>query len=255
VTRKLLTAAASAACLIALASCADSPEPENAEQAPDAQEQEGTGEAPEPGDMPEMPEPDVGDVPDVVATVNGTDLSGEDFITLYQVQFQQMAMQSQMSGQEPDQEQLRAQTLDSMIDSELLVQDAQDRGYEATDDDVQNLLEETANANQMGSVDELVEAYGAQGITEAQLRDDAQTQILVEELIDNDIEVAEPTEDEVVELYETMGLGEGEGEEGGYSLDEIRPELETQIRNQNRGEAVNAHVADLREGADIDTHM
>src|SRR5690625_7577185 len=77
-----------------------------------------------------------------------------------------MAMQWPMPGQVPDREHLGAQTLDSMIDSELLGQDAQDRGYEATDDDVQNLLEETANANQMGSVDELVEAYGAQGITE-----------------------------------------------------------------------------------------
>src|SRR5690625_4816979 len=247
VTRKLLTAAASAACLVALAACADSPEPEGAEQAPGVEQ---PGETPE---MPEMPEPDVEDVPDVVATVNGTDLTGENFITLYQIQFQQMAMQAQMSGEEPDQEQLRTQTLDSMIEAELLVQDAQDRGYEATEDDVQNVLEQTATANEMASVDELLEAYSAQGIPEEQLRDDAQTQILVEELIENDIEVAEPTEDEVAELYDYMGLGEGE--ENGYSLEEIRPELEAQILNQNRGEAISAHVAELREDAEVESYL
>lgn len=203
--------------------------------------------------MPEMPEPDVDDVPDVVATVNGTDLTGEDFTTLYQVQFQQMAMQAQMTGEEPDQEQLRGQTLNAMIDSELLVQDAQERGYEATDDDVNNVLEQTAESNQMSSVDELLDQYAEQGITEDQLRNDAQTQLLVEELIENDIEVAEPTDDEVEALYEQMSAGADEGND--YSLDEIRPELETQIRNQNQSQAVGAHVEDLREDADVQTNM
>lgn len=203
--------------------------------------------------MPEMPEPDVDDVPDVVATVNGTDLTGEDFTTLYQVQFQQMAMQAQMTGEEPDQEQLRGQTLNAMIDSELLVQDAQERGYEATDDDVNNVLEQTAESNQMSSVDELLDQYAEQGITEDQLRNDAQTQLLVEELIENDIEVAEPTDDEVEAIYEQMSAGADEGND--YSLDEIRPELETQIRNQNQSQAVGAHVEDLREDADVQTNM
>lgn len=250
VTRKLLLASASAITLFALAACngetPQEPTPEDPEGAP----------APgveEPGEMPEMPEPDVDDVPDVVATVNGTDLTGEDFTTLYQVQFQQMAMQAQMTGEEPDQEQLRGQTLNAMIDSELLVQDAQERGYEATDDDVNNVLEQTAESNQMSSVDELLDQYAEQGITEDQLRNDAQTQLLVEELIENDIEVAEPTDDEVEALYEQMSAGADEGND--YSLDEIRPELETQIRNQNQSQAVGAHVEDLREDADVQTNM
>ncbi|MGC0274443.1 SurA N-terminal domain-containing protein [Pseudactinotalea sp. Z1739] len=249
-TRKLLATAATAAALIALAACSESapqdPGPEDAE-APGVEEQDGMPE------MPEMPEPDVADVPDVVATVNGTDIAGDEFVTLYQMQFQQMAMESQASGQEVDQDELKSQTLNSMVDSELLVQDAHERGYEASEEDVEALLEQTATSNQMESVEELLGVYAEQGVTEEQVRDDAQTQLLVQELVENDIEVDEPTDEEVVELYESMGLGEDE--ENGYELEEIRPELEAQVRNQNRSEAVGAHVDDLRSDAEVQTYL
>ena len=249
-TRKLLATAAMAAAAITLAACSESapqePGPEGAE-APGIDEQ---GEMPE---MPEMPEPDVSDVPDVVATVNDSDITGEDFITLYQLQFQQMAMESQMTGEEPDQDAMKDQTLSAMVDSELLVQDAQARGYEATDENVETLLEEAAATNQMDSVDELMQVYADQGVTEDQVRDDARTQILVEELIENDLEVAEPTDDEVEALYESMDL-DAQSEDG-YSLEEIRPELENQLRNQNRGEAMQAHLAQLHEDAEVRLHL
>ena len=248
--RKLLIASASAITLFALAACNGETPQDSAPEDTDGAPVPGTEEQ---GEMPEMPEPDVDDVPDVVATVNDTELTGEDFVTLYQVQFQQMAMQAQMTGEEPDQEQLRSQTLNSMIDSELLVQDATERGYEATDDEVNEMLEQTAQSNQMESVDQLFDQFAEQGITEEQLRNDAQTQLLVEELIANDIEVAEPTDDEVEALYEQMNAGAEGGED--LSLEEIRPELETQIREQNQSQAVGAHVEDLREGADVQTNM
>lgn len=105
----------------------------------------------------------------------------------------------------------------------------------------------------MESVEELLGVYAEQGVTEEQVRDDAQTQLLVQELVENDIEVDEPTDEEVVDLYETMGLGEDE--ENGYELEEIRPELEAQLRNQNRSEAVGAHVDDLRSDAEVQTYL
>lgn len=251
-TRKLLAAAAIAATAIALAACGESAPEETAPQDPAPQDAEVPG-MDQQGEMPDMPEPDVADVPDVVATVNDIDITGEEFVALYQMQFQQMAMESQMTGEEPDQDAMKDQTLNAMIDSELLVQDAEARGHEATEEDVEAVLEETAAANQIESVDELMEVYAEQGVTEELVRNDARTQILVESLIEDDLEVAEPTDEEVEEFFESMDMGAEEETE--VSLEEARPELEDQLRNQNRGEAVQAHVGDLREGAEVQTHL
>ncbi|MGO3289818.1 MAG: SurA, partial [Brachybacterium sp.] len=41
------------------------------------------------GEQPQMPEADVSDVPDVVATVNGEDITKDEFTAIYEGQFQQ----------------------------------------------------------------------------------------------------------------------------------------------------------------------
>lgn len=244
-TRKLLATAALAAAAITMAACADSTPPDPQDAEPPALDEQAPA--------PDMPEPDVQDVPDVVATVNDDEITAEHFTTLYQMQFEQMVMEAQMAGAEPDQDEMKDQTLQAMIDSQLLVQDAQDRGHEASAEDVDTLLEETATANQIGSVQELLDVYAEQGVSEELVRDDARTQLLVEALIENDLDVAEPTDQEVTELYDSLDQ-DAQGEES-MDLEEIRPELENQLRNQNRGEAVQAHLGQLRDDAEVHTHL
>src|SRR5699024_9037126 len=74
----------------------------------------------------EMPEPDLEGMPDIVADVNDGEVTKEDFEATYQQQFQQMAMQAQMSGQnmdEIDQDELKEQTADGLVGQELLMQE------------------------------------------------------------------------------------------------------------------------------------
>src|SRR5699024_12343092 len=66
----------------------------------------------------EMPEPDLEGIPNIVADVNDGEVTKEDFEATYQQQFQQMAMQAQMSGQnmdEIDQDELKEQTADGLV--------------------------------------------------------------------------------------------------------------------------------------------
>lgn len=265
-SRKLLTSLALVGALLGVAACSegsnDTEGPEAPEGAPLAPEEgEDGGMLPgEDGEMPDMPEADVSDVPDVVAEVNSEEITGEEFVSVYEGQFEQMAMQAQMTGEEVDQDSLRTQTLESMVGSELLVQDAQASGHDVTDTDVEQLLEETAETNGMGSVDELLAAYAEQGIEEEELRQDAETQVLVNKLI-GDLDVAEPTEEELEALYEQALAQQppAEGEDGEQaeepSFEEMRPELEEQANAQKENEAVMAHVEELREGADVETYL
>lgn len=266
-SKKLLTSCALAGVLLGVAACGDAPEEgadadTTAEAEQGAEEQGAEGEA---GAEGEMPEPDTSDIPDVVAEVNGEEISGEDFAAFYESQFQQAVMQSQMSGEEPDEDAIKEQSLESMIGNELLIQDAEDSGYEASEDDVEALLEDTAEQSGMESVDDLIAAYEEQGMDEEQLREDAQNQVLIDQVVE-DINVEEPSEEELRDYYDqSVGQqappeeGAEEGAEGeapeAPEFEDVKDELEDQLTSQKQGEAAQAHVDELREDADVETHL
>ncbi len=256
--KKLLTGAAVTTLLLGLAACDQDAEPDaGATQDADAEGQE----APLGEEDMEMPEPDTEDIPEVVATVNGEEISDEEFIPLYEQQFQQLAMQSQMSGEEPDEDMIREQTLDGLISTELLLQDAAARGFEASEEEIDELLQETAEQGGMESADELVEAYEEQGESEEDLREDAANQVRIDKVID-DLEVPEPSEEELEEAYEEMEaqqemMAEAQGGEAEElpPFEEVRDELEEQVAAEDENEAAMEHVEQLREAADVETHV
>jgi peptidyl-prolyl cis-trans isomerase SurA len=285
--RKLLTSVALVGSLIGLSACgaadsepttastagASASQGAQAQQDPQAQQEGGTQDAQAQGQdeagasQPAMPEPDLEGIPDVVATVNGEEISGKDFSGVYESQFQQMAMQAQMSGQELDQEALKEQTLDSMVGSELLVQDAEANGHEATDQDVDALLEETVKAQQLGSVDELMAAYKERGFAEEQVRSDARKQVLMTAAIE-EIDIPEPTEAELKELYDQAAAaqppaqggegGEGSGQDASAqtpSYEELKPQLEQQVTAQKQNEAIMKRMEQLRQDADVEVRL
>ena len=252
-SRKLLTSLALAGSLVVVAACSDSPDDtEGQEQTPP----EDGGMLPgEDGEMPELPEPDVEDIPDVVASVNDAEISGDEFTVAYQAQFDQMAMQAQMTGEEVDQDALKAQTLETMVGTELIIQDADDRGHEATDEEVEQLLQDAATSNGMESTDELIAAFEEQGMSEDELRQDANSQVLINKVVD-DLEVPEPTDDEIEALYEQYSKQqppvEGAEDTEPPPLEEMRDQLEQEITSQNQNQALGTHVEELREDANVE---
>ncbi|NYJ16356.1 SurA N-terminal domain-containing protein [Nesterenkonia sandarakina] len=264
-SKKMMTTGFALAGVLALAACSDAPAADDGDANAQEQSAEAGAESPEAGaEQPEMPEADTSDIPEVVAEVNGEELSGEDFTVLYESQFQQMAMQSQISGEEPDQDQLKEQTLESMIGNELLLQDAEDEGYEASSEEIEAIISDAAENVGMESSEEFIEAYEDQGMDEEQLRQDAESQVLINQVLD-DLEVPEPSEDELRELYdEAVAAQEDapspEGAEGAEeaempSFEEARDDLETQATDEARNEAAVAHVDDLRSDAEVTTNL
>src|SRR5699024_4882565 len=116
-----------------------------------------------------MPEPDLDNIPDVVAEVNGEDISGEEFSKNYESQFQQLAILSLMTVEETDKEALKQQTMDMTINSELLVSKAEDESNTDSDDDVYDYLVDMAEENGMDSSDDLMEEFEFQGLDEVQV--------------------------------------------------------------------------------------
>ncbi len=274
-SKKLLTSVALVGSLFGLAACgggdtggsAEADGSQGASAGASQPASEGAQAAPEDA-QPSMPEPDVENVPDVVATVNGEEITGEEFTAAYQAQFQQMAMQSQMSGQEMNQDEMKKQLAESLVGTELLVQDAADQGHSANEEDVNAFLEETAKSSGLASVDELMATFEEQGYPEDQVRADAQKQLMLDKSIE-EMDIPDPSDEELKELYDSSIAAQSEAQggasapaEGGESaqpetpsFEELKPQLQEQVKSQKENEALAQKMEELREGADVEVKL
>lgn len=252
-TTNRLAAAAAAVLLLTAAGCASDDEPGDEETTTAA------ADAPE---MPEMPEPDLDGVPDVVAEVNGESVSRDEFVTAYEGQFQQAAMQAQMTGEDVDQDALKTQIADMLVDTELLAQEAVARDFTVSDEEVESTLEEMAEANQMESVDDLFAAFEQQGMDADEVRSQLSSQLQIEQLYEDEGGDFTPSEDELQELYDAAVAqqqqqppAEGESAPEPPSFEEARPQLEQQAIQEHQAEAIEALLGELRESADITVNL
>src|SRR5699024_2197178 len=96
------------------------------------------------GEEMDLPEPDLDDVPDVVAEVNGEEVSKDEFAEMYKQQFQQQAMQAQMSGEggDIDQDEMKEEIAEVMVGQELLTQAADKEVGEVSVDDLYDTMDE-----------------------------------------------------------------------------------------------------------------
>ncbi|WP_257009764.1 SurA N-terminal domain-containing protein [Evansella halocellulosilytica] len=247
-----------------MAACgdADETEEENNEDAETQEEEAADDEEAaidEGAEQPEMPQPDLDGIPDVVAEVNGEDISAEEFETTYLGQFDQAMMQMQMTGEEVDQEQLKQQVAESMIGQELLIQEAENRGYDASEDHINELLEELVLQNGLGSEEEFFTALEEQqGMSEEEVMSLLETQVKVDQLVESESDGIEPTEEELEEAYEQM-VAEQEaiaGEDAEIpSFEDVKPEIEQQLMMQKEGEVYEILIDELRQDADVTVNL
>lgn len=225
------------------------------------EEAEGNSSAAGNAEAPEMPEPELDDVPDVVAEVNDSEISKEEFETAYQGMFMQASQQTQMTGEEVDQDQLKQDAAESLVQNELLEQEADNQEINVSDEEVDETLTELAEQNGMESSDDLLAALEQQGTGEEEVRSEVETQVKMEELIASEAGDIEVTDEEVQEMYDQMTEQQEQmaGSEGGETelpaLEEVRPEIENQIESQKQAEHAQELVADLREDADVTIHL
>ena len=210
------------------------------------------------GGAQQAPEVDVSDVPDVVATVNGEDITKDEFVPVYESQFQQMAMQQQTTGEQPDQAELKGQVAQQLVDNELLLQGAKDAGIEATDEDIDATLEEVASQNGLGSADEVVSALEQQGMSAEEIREDAASQFTLTAYIEQEADISEPTEEELKKQYEQLTAQQSQA--GGDAsqippFEEVKEQLAQQTISQQQNEAATTLAAELREAGDVTINL
>lgn len=253
-----------AASLIALGACGGADDSENEGSAKESTSQSSeSSDAEEGTDTPAegaegASEPDLEGIPDVVAEVNGEEVTKDEFVPVFEAQFQQAAAQSQMTGQAPDEEALRKDILDSMVDTELLAQEAGARDFEASDEDVDAELTSLAEQNQMKSADELITALEEQGTTEEQAREQIESQLLIEQLVEDEAGDIKPTEQELRKIYDDakkQQAGQGEQAQPLPPFAKVKSQIVEQATSDKQSEVAKTLVEGLREDADITLNL
>ncbi len=209
-------------------------------------------------DVTAQPEPDLEGIPEVVAVVNGTEIGLEDFTTAYESQFPQAVAQAQTSGQEVDQDQLKMTVADNLVSTELLRQEADRRGIEATDEAKAAAIEGILASSQLGSEEELRAAFAEQGLDAAEFDSQLADQVKLEALLAEEAGDTKPTDQEVQEAYDAaIAQQEAAGDTTTPipPLEEVRAQIEQQLAGGKTSEAAQSLIGQLREGADITVNL
>lgn len=239
-----------------LAACGDQDNNNNNEE-PEGNNNQNNSET---GGNEALPEADLDDIPDIVAEINGEEISKDDFVSMYEQQFQQQIMQAQMSGQsadDVDQDLLKEQTTEIIVGQNLLIQEANNRISEVSDDDINNTIDELLEQTGMETRDELLAIFAEQGLDEEEFMSQVEIQVKVDQLIADISKDIELTEEETLEAYETIKAQQeqADGEDEFPPFEDLKSGLEEQLKEQKKAEETDTFVEKLREEADITIHL
>lgn len=251
------------AALLALAGCSSGDDGSGEEgSAPPSESASDPAAPPEGEGGMQAPEADLENVPDVVAEVNGEEITRDEFAADYESQLQQAAMmqQQQGGGEEINQDELKQQVAQTMVDNRLLTQAAGEAGIEPTEADIDSTLEDIAAQSGMGSADEVVAALEEQGMTAEDVRAEAADQFQVLGYIESEADISEPTDAELQEQYDTyveQMEQSGQGGEGAEvpPFEEMRDQLAQQAVTQQQNAAAEEILTGLREEGDVTINL
>ncbi|MDQ0206209.1 SurA N-terminal domain-containing protein [Alkalicoccobacillus murimartini] len=222
----------------------------------DAEENADSNEQPDQADEQAAEVPAVqtnyDEIPDVVATINGIDVSKDAFIEQYEQTKQQSQM---MMGGEVDSEStevddaLKDQSVDMLVNTELLNQASNEEGIEVSEEDANQQLDQIKAMYQIQSDEDLEEILGQQDMTIDEFKEEIRESMKPQKYIEEKANIEEPTDEEIEAKYEE--LTEAMGDEA-PPLDDTREEIIEQIKIDQANEAAPGIIDELEEQGDIE---
>ncbi|MCK0471917.1 SurA N-terminal domain-containing protein [Halalkalibacter sp. APA_J-10(15)] len=191
------------------------------------------------------------DIPEVIATVNGQELDRDLYIALLQQEANNLLMQGVDMGTEEAQNYMndaKREYLEKLVDEELIIQVAEERGITATEEEVDAEIAMYLDSMQIEET-ELNEMLDAQGLSMDDVREDFIDLVLRAKFIDEEISTPNITEDEIEATYEELVANTGEE---APTLDEYREDIEQYLKSQKEQEELNLIIKDLKEESEID---
>ncbi|ADU32411.1 SurA N-terminal domain-containing protein [Evansella cellulosilytica] len=207
---------------------------------------------------------DAEDYPDVIATVNGEDIGKEDFVALLEQHLMQqasMGLTLDMEGSDEILAMLEEDVANQLINQRVVYQKAQEEGFDATDEEIDEELELIRMQYQIESEEMLIEILEADGVSVDDFRQDIAQYISGEKFLDSRIDTTTVSDEAVQEEYDEYVARVQEAiEQSGEEMDipeieDVRADIESYLMNQQRQELESEVIQQLREESDVTIHI
>ncbi len=182
----------------------------------------------------------------VVVLVNDTEIKGTEynrFLEQYQMQYQQM-------GQDPTSKEtakkMKDQIINSMVDYEIVLQEAEKKGYEASEEKIDKQFEDFKG--QFKDEKKYQEALKQYDLTEKELKQEIAESIQYTTFVEKEISVDEVSEKQIKDYYNKMKEAQGDK---APKYEEVKDHIKTQLENQEKQKKVTEIVKELKKDADI----
>ncbi|ALC90697.1 peptidylprolyl isomerase [Bacillus sp. FJAT-18017] len=186
----------------------------------------------------------------IVAIVNDKEILGSDYnsaLAYTQSQMQQM-------GQDPTSkeaaDQVKNQTINSLVGQTLLLQDVDKKGYKVSEADINKQLDEVKK--QFKTEKEFEAALKKSGMDMKTLKTQIADDIKIKQYVEQEVPAGEITNEEIQKTYDQYAeQGKSTGQEV-PKLEEVKPQIEQSLQQQKQQEKLAQHVEVLKKNAKID---
>ncbi|MEH7494473.1 SurA N-terminal domain-containing protein [Neobacillus niacini] len=185
-----------------------------------------------------------------VAIVNDKEILGSDYnsaLASAQGQMQQM-------GQDPTSkeasEQVKKQTIDSLVGQTLLLQEADKKSYKVSDADINKQLDEIKK--QFKTEKEFEAALKKSGMDMKTLETQIANDIKLKQYVEKEVPAIKITDEEIQKTYDQFAeQGKSTGQEV-PKLEEVKSQIEQSLQQQKQQEKLAQQVEELKKNAKID---
>lgn len=180
----------------------------------------------------------------VVLLINDKEITGETYNLIYA----QRKTQLHRFGQDvTDTALLKKETIDSIIDQELLKQDAKSKGIKVSEEEVNKEYESIKEENK-DQFDSFLKQYY---LTEETFKEQLLYALIHNKYVKQEIPDVHITDDEIEEAYNELK----EQNEKIPELNEVKEQLQSELKARKEQELLQEKVAKLREKAEIETKI
>ncbi|WP_246942997.1 SurA N-terminal domain-containing protein [Bacillus pinisoli] len=187
----------------------------------------------------------------VLATVNGKEILKSDYDLILEDTIATYAEQGVDVNTLDDEtkKKLRNQLLDQLINTELLLQQAEKEGIQTEDESVNERLDEMKA--QFEDEEKFNEALEENNITEVALKERIKNEMQISTYLENSIGEVTVSEEEITKVYDQYKQAMESQEQEVQELDAIKDQLEQQAVIQKRQEKISELIEQLRADNEI----
>ncbi len=184
---------------------------------------------------------------EAVATVNGVEITRAEYNAGVAAAIENFRAQGVDVDDATNKTQIEAQTLEDLINNEVVDQAVAASGITATAAEI----EEQFQAVKTQTGDDFANQLAAANLTEADLRENIRTQLTLQKFLTANVDVSSitATDAEIEALYQ-QAVDAGQEVP---PLEEVREQVSLQIVQTKQQQAINAFVQTLRSAADVVT--